>query len=156
MTSHTQRGALTLLLCRAGSRVCGLPLANVIETMRPLALEAIAGLPAFVTGLSVLRGAPTPVVDLPTLLGDDCKAPRARLIAIRIGERTVLLAAHGVLGIRTLDKSSLAASPPLLSQASAAFVSAIGTLDCHLLVILETGRLVPDALWAAQAQSGQA
>jgi purine-binding chemotaxis protein CheW len=156
MTSQAQKGALSLLLCRAGSRVCGLPLANVIETMRPMPLEAIAGMPAFVVGLSVVRGAPTPVVDLPTLLGEDCQAPRARLIAVRIAERTVLLAAHAVLGIRTLDKSSIAASPPLLSHASAAFVSAIGTLDGQLLLILETGRLVPDALWAARAQSGQA
>src|SRR6185436_6230529 len=49
--------------CRVGGLLCALPLEHVEETMRPLAIEAIAGGPAFVRGLAVVRGAPIPAVD---------------------------------------------------------------------------------------------
>jgi purine-binding chemotaxis protein CheW len=44
------------LVCRVATRICALPVGVVIETLRPLPLEPIAGAPAFVTGLE--RAAP--------------------------------------------------------------------------------------------------
>jgi purine-binding chemotaxis protein CheW len=151
------RVGLSLLLCDAGSRVCGLPLEHVIETMRPLPLEPIPGLPPFMTGLSVIRGAPVPVVELGILLGDERRKAGARFILIRAGERRVALCVNGVLGIRALEAASVAALPPLLLDANAAFVGMIGALDSRLLMILETARLVPAAAWdALQLRSGRA
>ncbi|MFL5302954.1 MAG: chemotaxis protein CheW, partial [Anaeromyxobacteraceae bacterium] len=56
-----------VLLVRAGSRLCALPLACVVETLRPLHTSPLAGTPACVSGVAVVRGAPTPVVDLDAL-----------------------------------------------------------------------------------------
>jgi len=130
------------LLCRAGSNFCALPLDRVAEIMRALPIEAVAGAPRYVCGLSVIRGAPAPVVDIGVLLGD--QPTRAeRLVAIKIGNRTVALAVDAVLGIRTIaDTSEL---PPLLREASAA-IAAIGTLDSALLFFLRTARIVPEDL----------
>jgi chemotaxis signal transduction protein len=36
--------------------------------MRPLRIEPVGGTPGFVRGVSMIRGAPTPVVDLKALL----------------------------------------------------------------------------------------
>ncbi|HZE91839.1 MAG TPA: chemotaxis protein CheW, partial [Rhizobacter sp.] len=57
------------VICRVQGRLCALPLSHVVETMRPLPTETIAGAPDFVCGLAVIRGAPVPVVDLARLLG---------------------------------------------------------------------------------------
>ena len=57
------------LVFRAGSMLCALRLADVIETMRPLGTRPLAGTPAFVRGVSIVRGVPTPVVDVARLLG---------------------------------------------------------------------------------------
>jgi hypothetical protein len=46
------------LLCRVDTRLCALPLATVLETLRRLSIEPLAGAPAFVLGRSVIRGAP--------------------------------------------------------------------------------------------------
>jgi hypothetical protein len=44
-------GEAIWLLCRAGSFLCALRLADVVEIMRVLRIEPIAGAPPFVRGL---------------------------------------------------------------------------------------------------------
>lgn len=159
MGAELNRVGLSLLLCGAGARVCGLPLEHVIETMRPLPLEVIPDLPPFMTGVSIIRGAAVPVVELRKLLGDVGTGGGVgrRLVLLRTGERRVALSVDAVLGIRSLEGTSSLGLPPLLQAANAAFVSAIGTLDSSLLVVLETGRLVPSAAWdALRVRSAQA
>jgi purine-binding chemotaxis protein CheW len=41
--------------------------------MRPLPIKPIAGTPGFVRGVSIIRGAPTPVIDLKALLDNSEK-----------------------------------------------------------------------------------
>ncbi len=68
---------------------------------------------------------------------------------LRLGERRVALAVEEVLGVRALPGATLHRLPPLLSEASRDAVSAIGALDDALLLALDTGRLVPQAVWDA-------
>ncbi len=136
------------LLCRARTRLCALPLRYVVETMRPLSVVPLAGAPQFVSGISVIRGTPTPVVDLGVLLLPLEPAATTRLVTLRLGQRTVALALEGVLGVRGLP-DTLASLPPLLGDASTVSVSAVARLDEELLLVLEATRLVPDSVWAA-------
>lgn len=135
------------LLCRVGTRVCALPLTHVYETMRPLPTSALAGTPAFVRGVAVIRGAPVPVVDAARLLGATDAAPARRFVTVRSGDRTVALAVDSVEGVSSLEAAELGELPPLLRDADAATVSAIGTLDAELLLVLESARVVPDSVW---------
>ena len=57
-----------VLVVTAGAHACAFPLHHVVEIMRPLPIKSVAGTPGFVRGVSVVRGAPTPVVDLKALL----------------------------------------------------------------------------------------
>ena len=61
-----------VLVVMVGSRACAFPLHHVAETMRPLPIKRVAGTPGFVCGVSVIRGTPTPVVDLKALL-ENCE-----------------------------------------------------------------------------------
>jgi purine-binding chemotaxis protein CheW len=140
-----------VLLCRVRSWFCALPVAHVEETMRPLPIGPLAGAPDFVTGLSIIRGRPTPVVDTGALLGARDAATPRRLVVLRLGERRVALAVEEVLGVRALPGATLHRLPPLLSEASGDAISAIGALDDALLLALDTGRLVPQAVWEAVA-----
>jgi purine-binding chemotaxis protein CheW len=144
--------SLLALLFRVNpATLAALPAENVIETMRPLPYERIAGTPDFVLGAAVVRGVPTPIVDVGALLGMSAERDRARRwLALRVGSRIVALAVHDVLGVRRLSRSSMsAAPPPLLSTAARGAVTALSMLDGELLVVLETARLFPVDMWSA-------
>jgi purine-binding chemotaxis protein CheW len=140
-------GRLTSLIVAAGSRACAIPVAHVVETMRPLRIDFIAGVPPFLLGLAVIRGLPVPVVDLQAVVGGDRTAAIARFVAIRLGERRVALAVDAVVGLRELDAIREEEMPPLLREARADVIEAIGVLDAQLLLVLRASRLVPEEVW---------
>lgn len=148
LPQRTRKGGW--LLCRQTGWRVALPVSQVIETMRPLPLEAVSGMPSFVLGLAIVRGAPVPAVDVGILLGRD-RQPARRWVTVRAGERCVALAVESVEGVRDLPESSFDAVPPLLRAASENVVAAIGTLDVQLLVALEGTRLFTDQQWLALA-----
>lgn len=145
------------LLVHVGELLCALPLEHVAETMRPLPVRTIPGAPAFVHGAAVIRGVPVPVVDAALVLGVD-SSPRTagRFITLKTADRQVAFAVDQVVGVRDLDPSEVGKLPPLLRDASAHVVAALGTLDAELLVVLQAGKLVPEDVWASLAAEGGA
>lgn len=131
-------------------RVCAVPLMQVIETMRPLSVDPIAGVPSFVRGVSIVRGIPTPVVDLGTLLGMP-GGVAGRFVTLRVNERQIALSVEAVLGVHDLDRSTIQKLPPLFHEASKDFIEAMGTLDAQLLVVLQKGWTLPDGVWKSLA-----
>jgi purine-binding chemotaxis protein CheW len=138
------------LILGVQTRMCAVPLTCVIETMRPLPTERIAGTPPFVLGVAIVRGIPTPVVDLGAILGAPPAHKGERFVTVRTGSRQVALLAGTVLGIRDLD--ALAATqelPPLLEGAPEDVIEKIGTLDERFLVVLQEAWKLPDEVWHA-------
>ena len=133
------------LLVRVATHACALRLSNVVEIMRPLPVEALAGAPEMVYGLSVIRGVPVPVVALAALfnVGD---RPAKRLVVVRTGDKQVALAVDAVLGVGEFSVAALSAMPPLLRDAAAGVVETIGALDSELLFVLNTASIVPSEL----------
>lgn len=139
------------LLVTAGRSTCAVPLAHVVETMRPQPAAPLAGGPAFVTGVAVIRGVATPVVDLRRLLGADEPAAPGRFVTLRAAQGQVAVAVDAVVGVSDLGAAQLGELPPLLAGAASEVASAIGTRDAGLLVVLRAARLVPAEVWAALA-----
>jgi purine-binding chemotaxis protein CheW len=141
---------ITLLLCRVPPRLIGLPIEHVIETMRPLPVERVSGAPHYVIGVSVIRGAPVPVIDAGRLLGAGAVQP-GRFVTVRVGNRTAALAVAHVLGTSRIATESLHLLPPLLRSAQSGIVASMGTVDDELLLVLRTVRLVPEDVWQLSA-----
>jgi chemotaxis signal transduction protein len=120
----------------------------VIETLRPLPTTPCSGVPAFVLGAAVVRGAAVPVVKLDVFLG---AAPSAatRFVLVRCGDRAAALAVDAVSGVASLAGVAPAATP-LLGAGEGAF-EALGALDGELVALLRTARIVPDDAWRAIA-----
>ena len=84
-----------VLAIRDGGHLCAVPLAQVSEVMRPLPVEQLAGAPAGVAGLALIRGQPTPVIDLSSLLprdeDEEAREPAgaARFVTLRVGGRQI-------------------------------------------------------------------
>jgi purine-binding chemotaxis protein CheW len=125
----------------------------VVEIMRPLALEALAGAPRFVVGVAVVRGEAMPVIDCGALLTPadapvPLRAHHTRWASIRCAQRNAVLAFEQIAGVRTLGAHAVDL-PPLLARAASDVVEAITTLDDALLLVLRGTKLVPDGVWVA-------
>ena len=134
------------LVVSVGPHSCAIPLEHVVETMRPLPVETIAGAPTFVLGLSVIRGVPVPVVDLAAILGLEPSRSTRRFVVLGLTPRRVAVAVDGVLGVRQVDLTTTDAIPPLLRTANVEAVAAVGQLDEHLLFVLEASGILPEGL----------
>lgn len=139
----------SFLICRSAPRLCALPLEHVAETMRALPIEPMPGMPPFLLGVSIIRGAVVPVVNLARLLGATANVQAARYVTLRLGDRQVAFAVERVIGVRELAAESIEDIPPLLCEADAGVVAAIATLDAELLLVLQAARLIPESVWDA-------
>jgi purine-binding chemotaxis protein CheW len=102
-------------------------------------------------GLSIVRGAPVPVVDLARLLNGHAGTP-TRFVVVKADERHVVLAVDRVVGIRAIAAERLQSLPPLLRDADTSLVSAIGTLDNALFVMLQASHIVPEGFFDESAR----
>lgn len=142
------------LLVRVTGALCAFPLAEVVETMRPLPVEALENTPDFILGMACIRGAAVPVVLLSALFhGDRRREPSTRFVTLRVGQRLIALAVESVVGIADLSDHVFDNLPPLLKTVGTEFIQALGTVDAEFLVMLHTARLVPDSVWQALDQS---
>lgn len=143
-------GAMSLVF-RAGPLLCALSLDEVIEIMRPLDTRPLAGIPAFVSGVTIMRGVPTPVVHVGALLAGE-EHPPERFVAVRTERGPVAFATGAVLAVRPVAADGPASRhPELLGGAVGTLVAGVGTLDGEPLLVLQSMRVVPDDVWAAAA-----
>lgn len=139
---------VSALVFRAGPLYCALPLAEVVETMRPLTTRPLAGTPPYVRGLTVLRGAPTPVIDVTRLLtGVDGEIDR--YVAVRAGRGPIACATGPVLGVREIDVAPPEGPAALFTGVSKALIAAVGTVGTEPLLLLHSIAAVPDEVWEA-------
>jgi chemotaxis signal transduction protein len=136
------------LLFRAGDQICAISARHVDETMRPMKIVPLDKVPAFVLGLSVIRGTPYPIIDLRKILGRDTHELPKRLIALHVDRaRRVGVLVDEVLGLYPAHLLAFEPLPPIMEAAHAEVTESLATLDGELLRVLGKGRLVPEAVW---------
>jgi purine-binding chemotaxis protein CheW len=146
-TAPLPTGRSVLVVVAGGTR-CGLPLEQLVETMRPMPLERVANAPSYLLGLSIIRGVPIPVVDLGALLGRAVvrATPTARFVTLRVGPRQVAVSVDAVIGVKALPAGTAHELPPLLGASDV--VSSVAALDRELVSVLDGGHVFPDEVWA--------
>ncbi|MEV6348754.1 chemotaxis protein CheW [Actinoplanes sp. NPDC051851] len=138
------------LVFRAGPLFCALPLAEVIEIMRPLETRPLAGTPPYVRGLAILRGEPSPVIDMTRLL-TGVEGEISRYVAVHAGRGPVACATGPVLGVQDVTGTPPEGPATLFTRASRSLIAAVGTIGTEPLLVLRSLRTVPDEVWEAAA-----
>lgn len=137
------------LVFRADTHLAAIGLEHVTEVLRPLPVEELAGVPPYIRGICVLRGRPVPVVDIGLLLGGERMTSEdraARFVGVRTGPQTAVLAVDTVVGIRDVPMERL---HDLSSVTGSVACTAVGAIGREPLLLLETGRVIPDSVWDA-------
>jgi purine-binding chemotaxis protein CheW len=149
--SEFGHGAGTALVFLAGALYCALPLDQIIETMRPLPVQPLAGTGSTVLGICVMRGTPTPVVDVAGVLGGHT-ATVCRFVAVRTDRGPVALATGKVFGIQPVDTTvATGRQASLLSEAPTGLIAGVGTFRGEPLLVLRDLGVLSDEIWAATA-----
>ena len=139
-----QAGARELLVFGLGNEEYAIDIGLVQEIRGYGAVTRIANAPAFLKGFIHLRGSIVPLIDLRIALGQAEPAYDASTVVI------ILIFAHGATGIvvdRVADVVPLAPSqikppPQLHGSAMAGHVTAIGSLDERMLIVLDMDSLL--------------
>jgi purine-binding chemotaxis protein CheW len=129
-----------VLIAKVGALTCAIPIALVVETMRPLPVEPLGRGAAYVRGVAIIRGTPTVVIDTANLLATTSTGTK-RFVIVQTADRRAALMVDEVVEIRSLGV--LGTLPPLIASASGETITAIGALDAGLIVLLEAARLLP-------------
>jgi chemotaxis signal transduction protein len=132
------------LIVSAAQQLYALPLVLVTETMRPLPVKNLGPSIEGVAGISRIRGAAVPVIDLAALVSRTSSEP-SRFVSMKVDSRVFALAVDSVLGIHELDQGQ-AKDLPMLMQNNPS-VRATAELHRELLFYIEPIHLVPEALW---------
>lgn len=139
-----QAGARELLVFGLGNEEYAIDIGLVQEIRGYGAVTRMANAPAFLKGFIHLRGSIVPLIDLRIALGQAEPAYDASTVVI------ILIFAHGATGIvvdRVADVVPLAPAqikppPQLHGSAMAGHVTAIGSLDERMLIVLDMHSLL--------------
>jgi purine-binding chemotaxis protein CheW len=148
---------MEVLVFTVGNREHALPVEDVIEVVRMVAVTPLPDAPASVMGVINMRGRIIPVIDLRTRLGmpphdPDLSAP---IIVVGRSEAAAGLVADGASEVLTLRSTAVEAptpSPgPRSSQAPAASaVSGMAHEGDRLILLLDAQRLCEEAARVSQ------
>lgn len=126
---------------------CAIPLSEVIEIMRPLPAEALAGTAFFVLGVARIRGNPVPVLDLSAIVNGHASTLHARFVTVRVQDRAIALAVKSVAGVVALRTTAAEHLPPLLHSANSDVIQTITALDSHFVMVLRAAQLLSEQDW---------
>ncbi len=98
----------------------------------------------YVEGVSNLRGAIIPIINLRTLLGMDPKQRdgETRTIVVNVGERTMGCTVDMVSQVIRIPEESIQLAPQTVTTDGANYISGFAKLDDRLMVLLDIDELL--------------
>ena len=122
------------------SAICcwGLTIQKVQEINRQLTFTPVPHAPAYVQGVTNLRGEVVTVVDLHNVLDLPLveTTRESRIVVVQSGGETIGLIVDRIADVLTINSDGFDAPPSNLSGADGRFFEAVYTLETDLLVIL--------------------
>lgn len=114
-TAGRPRDEESVLIGRVGDHRFALPVSDVVEVHRAVAVTPLPGAPDAITGVVDLRGRLAPVLDLRRRLGLEAGSPDPSdvLIAVEFQGRPLLLAADEATAVEPIDVGRLEAAETL-------------------------------------------
>ncbi len=125
----------------------GVEIGRVEEIIRMQAITRIPNGPAFIEGVTNLRGRVIPVLDLRKRFGLPATEAtrRSRIVVGELGEHTVGLVVDGVSEVLLVGSDSVEPPSTLVTSADSAFLRGVAKLDERLILLLDLSRILTRA-----------
>ena len=113
----------------------------------------IANAPAYIKGVLNLRGLIVPLLDLRLTLNMEARDYDAFtvVIVLNAGPRTIGVAVDSVSEVATLEPGQIKPPPALGGNIGMEYLLGLGTIDDHMLILVDLGRLITETDFAGRA-----
>jgi purine-binding chemotaxis protein CheW len=125
----------------------GVEIGRVEEIIRMQPITRIPNGPAFIEGVTNLRGRVIPVLDLRKRFGlPSLEATRrSRIVVGELGEHTVGLVVDGVSEVLLVGSDAVEPPSTLVTSADSAFLRGVAKLEERLILLLDLSRILTRA-----------
>ena len=130
----TMRAAIVSL----GGELFTIDLQNVREVFVVESITPVPGMPLGLVGVTNLRGAVIPLLDLRQVIGLTAETPLKYAVVVKHGTWQVAVLVDTVPEIRTLSKDQFIPAPAGMGDGGNPFVSTVVKLEDRLRGVLET------------------
>jgi len=133
-----------LVIFELANEFYGVDIAAVEGIIKMQAITAVPHAPSFVEGVTNLRGAVLPVIDLRRRFGLP-QAPStkdSRIVNVAIGSRKVGMVVDGVSEVLRVSDEAIEPPSPLLITAASTFVSGVAKVAERLIILLDLNKVL--------------
>jgi purine-binding chemotaxis protein CheW len=125
----------------------GVEIGRVEEIIRMQAITRIPNGPAFIEGVTNLRGRVIPVLDLRKRFGLPAteQTRRSRIVVGELGQHTVGLVVDGVSEVLLVSAETVEPPSTLATTADSAFLRGVAKLGERLILLLDLSRILTRA-----------
>ena len=122
----------------------GMNIAAVESIIKMQAITVVPHAPAFIEGITNLRGKVLPVLDLRKRFGLDQQAADkdSRIVVVGIGGTEVGMVVDGVSEVLTVADEDIEPPPPMVTTVDSAFITGIAKLGGRLVILLDLGQVL--------------
>jgi purine-binding chemotaxis protein CheW len=133
-----------MVVFELGNEFYGVDIAAVEGIIKMQAITKMPQAPAFVDGITNLRGSVVPVIDLRTRFGlpRQESSKETRIITIVMDGTKIGMVVDGVSEVLSVPDDSIEPPPPMVTTVNSAFIKGIAKLADRLVIILDLGKVL--------------
>ena len=122
----------------------GINIALVESIIKVQAITQLPQTPAYVKGVTNLRGSVLPVIDLRTRFALEEKEDtrQTRIIIVTMGSIKVGVTVDGVSEVLRVSDELIEPLPPMVNSVNSVFLKGIVRLENRLIILLELGKVL--------------
>ena len=133
-----------LVVFELANEFYGIDIAVVESIIKMQAITQLPQTPAYIKGVTNLRGTVLPVIDLRTRFGLETQkdTKQTRVIIVTMGSVKVGVMVDGVSEVLRISDESIEPLPPMVNSVNSDFLKGIVRLEDRLIILLEVEKVL--------------
>ncbi len=148
VNGNDNAGETQLVVFDLASEYYGVDIGDVREIIRMQNVTRVPGTPAYMEGVTNLRGKVVPVVDLRKRLDLKVKAQtkESRIVVVDIGGKDVGVIVDGVTEVLRIPLASVEPPSQMVADSERGYIRGIAKLEDKLVILLDLDRVMGEQL----------
>ena len=133
-----------IVIFELGQENFGVDIAAVESIIKMQAITRMPHAPAFVQGVTNLRGKVLPVIDLRSRFGMPAQETdkNSRIIVIAVNHTEVGMIVDGVSEVLTITEQTIEPAPAIASTVDSRFITGIAKIDARLVILVDLAAIL--------------